>query len=157
MSDRGSQRTTSSTGTAGVYAALSQLWRLPGVSATNFPDHTPGIDLIALHDGQICTIQVKSTSSDLRRWRLYDDGRFPDVAVFILVAVHSAGEADAFFVVPTAALADATEASYHRWRARHDDRETESRFLGFDEPEGAAFLEPYRDRWDLLFSSDGGS
>ena len=58
---------TGATGTAGVFAALSQLWRIPGLSATHFPDHTPGIDLIAVRGTQVCRIQVKSTTSEAHR------------------------------------------------------------------------------------------
>src|SRR5262245_39603602 len=132
---------TAATGTAGAYAALSQLWRLPGVAAAIFPDHTPGIDLVAVRAGVTKTIQVKSTSSELRRWRLPDKGHFPEVDLFILVEVHGPSMPDTFYVVPTKELAEATASSYGRWQQRHEGRDTETRFIGYDDPVSATFLD----------------
>ena len=70
--------------------------------------------------------------------------------LFVLVQVAETGGQDAFFVVPTPDLAAATEASYRRWQQRHEGHTTETRFIGFDDPEGAAFLEAYRGRWDQV-------
>lgn len=150
---------TSETGETGEHLVLAELYRR-GVLGGQVARGARGIDLLTSAGP---TLQVKSKRGT-GRWVLGQVGRRPEVDVVVLVSVGEQHRDDQFFVVPVGVLYDWAEARHAAyWATRPSAISGELGLIQLKESDPAlqkfeavtAFLEPYRDGWELISESAG--
>jgi hypothetical protein len=144
---------TSETGETGELLVLAELYRR-GVLGGQAARGTRGIDLLTSTGP---TLQVKARRGT-GRWVLGHEDRQPAADVIVLVSVGMQHGADEFYVIPRGDLYDFVLRRHHAYFAtRPDSRSGERALLQLrdSDSEVKAFLDRYRDKWELVLQPVG--
>jgi hypothetical protein len=139
---------TSETGETGELLVLAELYRR-GVLGGQAARGARGIDLLTSTGP---TLQVKARRGT-GRWVLGREDRQPAAGIVVLVSVGEHHRADEFYVIRRGDLYEfALRRHYAYWATRPDARTGERDLVQLrdSDPDVKAFLDGYRDRWDVV-------
>jgi hypothetical protein len=139
---------TSETGETGELLVLAELYRR-GVLGGQAARGARGIDLLTSTGP---TLQVKARRG-AGRWVLGQQDRQPAADVIVLVSVGKQHRDDEFYVIPRGDLYDfALRRHDAYWAPRPDSRSGERALVQLRDSDSdvKAFLDGYRDKWELV-------
>lgn len=145
---------TSETGETGELLVLAELYRR-GVLGGQAARGARGIDLLTSTGP---TLQVKARRGT-GRWVLGPEDRQPAADVIVLVSVGKEHRDDEFYVIPRADLYDfAVRRHQAYWATRPDSSSGERALVQLrdSDPDVKAFLDGYRDNWELVLQPAAG-
>jgi hypothetical protein len=139
---------TSETGETGEHLVIAELYRR-GVLGGQVARGARGIDLLTSTGP---TLQVKARRGT-GRWVLRQEDRQPAAGVIVLVSVGEQHRADEFYVIPRGDLYDFALRRHRAYFATRPDSSSGERTLlqlRDSHPEVQAFLDRYRDNWEVV-------
>jgi len=154
-------RATGLTGAAGEYYVAAELSRRDWLATVTIKN-SPGTDVLAqrLDRQRIIAIQTK-TASVGNHFRLKDKDEAPgerDNEWYVLVGLGDESQRPTFFVIPRHVVAALTYLEHRDWlwhtdRLRAPVRQGKERNASSQRTIRAAWIEGYREQWELLDES----